>query len=309
MVTLSDEQEALLEEQAFELGTKVAQIFSGIIFAGLAGWLTVTNGTKLAFVQRAALEKRLTVCCFLNTYVGFFSAFFNFFQLTQVDDAILPANDGFTMDLARPIEWIMTCPLMQLSLVLMGGAKIPEYRRYMMPGFSVTILLLGTASTFMPMDALKITCYIAGVLIFGVMVYFNRQQILEYSGGEEGLLTGDSEFRKATLLLISTWCPFPTWYVLSPEGFGIIDNVLLIQVGWAFLNIVAKFVFIFYIQRIKDLYCNRLKTKRELTTTNRALNIFGGPAPTRRGSRITRPGTTTPPRPTSSRRGSGRRAS
>lgn len=51
----------------------------------------MSNGTKLAFVQKAALEKRLTVCCFLSTYVGFFSAFFNFFQLTAVDDVILPA--------------------------------------------------------------------------------------------------------------------------------------------------------------------------------------------------------------------------
>lgn len=33
--------------------------------------------------------------------------------------------------------------------------------------------------------------------------------------------------------------------------------------GWAFLNIVSKFTFIFYIQRIKDNYCNRLKVKRE----------------------------------------------
>merc|ERR1719450_776738 len=64
-----------------------------------------------------------------------------------------------------------------------------------------------------------------------------------------------------------TWFPFPIWYCFSPEGFGFIDDVLLIQVGWAFLNIVSKFSFIFYIQRIKDTYCNRLKTKRELIGT------------------------------------------
>ena len=123
---------------------------------------------------------------------------------------------------------------------------------------------------------------------------------------------GDSEFRKASILLIVTWVPFPTFYALSPEGFGalanfvflhhifsvepmcspmflfvthgkpeilretsfldsgIITDVLFVQaccgvgscgvrtawvgaqVGWAFLNIVSKFTFIFYIQRIKD---------------------------------------------------------
>mmetsp|Transcript_40629 Transcript_40629/g.102071 ORF Transcript_40629/g.102071 Transcript_40629/m.102071 type:complete len:963 (+) Transcript_40629:123-3011(+) len=261
---MSQSHEDILQQEAFDQGTKVAQIFSGIFFSGLAAWLTVTNGTKLAFVQRAALEKRLTVCCFLNTYVGFFSAFFNFFQLTDVDDAVLPNSESFTLDLSRPIEWVMTCPIMQLVLVLMGGAKIPEYRRLLMPFFSVFILGCGTTSTFMPNVPLKAACWGVGFSMFCVMVYFNRMQIIEYSAGEEGLLQGDSEFRKATMLLISTWFPFPIWFLCSPEGFGFIDNVLIIQVGWAFLNIVSKFVFIFYIQRIKDLYCNRLKTKREL---------------------------------------------
>ena len=35
----------------------------------------------------------------------------------QVDDFLLPGTDdsngGFTLDFARPIEWICTCPLMQ----------------------------------------------------------------------------------------------------------------------------------------------------------------------------------------------------
>eukprot|EP00445_Apocalathium_hangoei_P006828 CAMPEP_0203854946 /NCGR_PEP_ID=MMETSP0359-20131031/9366_1 /ASSEMBLY_ACC=CAM_ASM_000338 /TAXON_ID=268821 /ORGANISM="Scrippsiella Hangoei, Strain SHTV-5" /LENGTH=726 /DNA_ID=CAMNT_0050771453 /DNA_START=48 /DNA_END=2224 /DNA_ORIENTATION=+ len=266
----------LIKQKAFDQGTKVAQIFSGIFFAGLAIWLTTANGGSLSFVQRAALEKRLTVCCFINMYVSMFSTFFNIFQLTNVDDAILPVPGGFTLDLARPIEWVLTCPLMQLSLVLMGGAKLPDYRRYLMPSFSISILMCGTTAAFMPIVAVKILMFVVGVTLFVTMASFNRLQIIEYSNGAEGLTTGDSEFRKATLLLLTTWAPFPTWFVMSPEGFGIITNVLVIQVGWAFLNIVSKFTFIFYIQRIKDLYCNRLKTKRELTgNANGNKKMFG----------------------------------
>lgn len=83
---------------------------------------------------QAALEKRLTVCCFLGAgapkgsracssclevYVGAFSAFFNFFQLTeagrpitfepslQVDDVLLDRDSSFTLDFSRPLEpWI-----------------------------------------------------------------------------------------------------------------------------------------------------------------------------------------------------------
>jgi len=264
-----EEKTALVESQAYEQGSLVAQIFSGIFFTGVAGWLTLSNGTRLAFVQRAALEKRLTTCCFLSTYVAFFSCFFNYFQLTAVDDLVLPEPNGesnYTLDLARPCEWIMTCPLMQLSLVLMGGAKIPEYRRYLMPAFSAVILALGTLGAFAgaTIFAIKAICWTISCMIFCVMVYFNRLQIIEYSNGQEGLIQGDSEFRKATVLLIATWSPFPFWYVISPEGLGLIGDPLFIQVGWAFLNIVAKFSFIFYIQRCKDMYCNRLKTKREL---------------------------------------------
>jgi len=265
----------LLQQEAFDQGTKVAQIFSGIFFGGLATWLTVSNGGSLAFVQRAALEKRLTVCCYINMYVAMFSTFFNIFQLTNVDDIVLPVESGFNLDVARPIEWVLTCPLMQLSLVLMGGAKLPDYRRYLMPSFSIVILSFGTAAALMPIFAIKILFYILGIMIFTTMASFNRLQIMEYSNGQEGLTTGDSEFRKATLLLLSTWAPFPTWFALSPEGFGVIDNVLVIQVGWAFLNIVSKFVFIFYIQRIKDLYCNRLKTKRELNGGSGGKKMFG----------------------------------
>eukprot|EP00972_Heterocapsa_arctica_P095995 14162625-Heterocapsa_arctica.AAC.1 len=86
----------------------------------------------MSYIQRASLEKRLQTCCAIDTYVAMFSAFFNIFQLTEVDNMMLPhtdsGNGGFTLDFARPIEWICTCPLMQVVLVLMGGSKIPEYR-------------------------------------------------------------------------------------------------------------------------------------------------------------------------------------
>lgn len=50
---------------------------------------------------------------------------------------------------------------------------------------------------------------------------------------EEGFTQGDSEFRKATILLIVTWAPFPLWYFFSPEGLSIITNTLIVQLGWA----------------------------------------------------------------------------
>eukprot|EP00930_Biecheleria_cincta_P031915 TRINITY_DN22130_c0_g3_i1.p1 TRINITY_DN22130_c0_g3~~TRINITY_DN22130_c0_g3_i1.p1 ORF type:complete len:781 (-),score=173.96 TRINITY_DN22130_c0_g3_i1:49-2391(-) len=249
-------------QETHDVAVKTCQVFSGIFFTGLAIWLSFTNGTKLSFIQQAALEKRLTVCCFLGVYVGSFSAFFNFFQLTEVDNFMLDRQSSFTLDFSRPLEWMMTCPLMQLSLVLMGGSRIPEYRRALMPGLSLATLISGTVSMLVT-GTFVFVAYGVGMIFCAVMFYLNRVQILEHSNGQECLLYGDSEFRKATILLIATWFPFTAWYALSPEGFGLLQDVLIVQVGWAFLNIVAKFSFIFYIQRIKDNYCSRLKVKRE----------------------------------------------
>jgi hypothetical protein len=153
--------------------------------------------------------------------------------------------------------------LLQLNLVLMGGSRIPEYRRMLMPGLSATVLLMGATTLFLD------TPYIYGVwglacCVHSVQMFFNNLQIIEHSGGVESLLTGDSEFRKATIIMMLTWLPFPGWYILSPEGLGLITNITVVQLGWAFLNVTAKFGLIFYIQRVKDNYCNRLKVTREM---------------------------------------------
>jgi len=248
----------------FEYAGKMSQIFSGAMFSALVLYLVFSNSTRLSYIQRASLEKRLSICCQINTAVAALSAFLNFFQVTEVDNWILPdQRDQYTVDVARPIEWILTCPLMQLCLVLMGGSRIPEYRRVLMPAFSVVTLLFGASTLFVD-PPVTYVLYGLGCCSYACMCFFNRLQILEHSRGVEGLLTGDSEFRKATLILLSTWFPFPMWFILSPEGLGIIDSVVLVQMGWAFLNIIAKFTLAFYIQRIKDNYCNRLKVKREM---------------------------------------------
>lgn len=269
----------MTDAEAFKISGTVSQVFSGVFFTGLAFWLSFTNGTKLGFIQAASLEKRLTVCCFLDTYVAAFSAFFNFFQLTEVQYIVLPRQTSYTLNLARPVEWICTCPIMQLVLVLMGGSRIPDYRRMLMPGLSLGLLITGFAGCFVQ-SPWTYVAFAAAFLVALVMFFINRIQIIEHSQGQECLWHGDSEFRKATILMMITWSPFPLWFALSPEGFELIDNVLVIQVGWAFLNIVSKFSFIFYIQRIKDNYCSRLKVKRELLGSQKKMDeAFGSVTP------------------------------
>jgi bacteriorhodopsin len=250
-------------EEAFELGSKISQIFSGCAFTALACYLVFSNATRLSFIHRASIEKRLAVCCQLSLVVATISAFFNFFQLSELDNFALTGQRQFTVDVSRPIEWILTCPLMQLSLVIMGGPRIPESRRVIMPVSSAIVLCFGTSTLFLDVPYTYI-CFGCGFCIHLCAMYFNRLQILEHSRGVEGLLSGDSEFRRATLILMLTWIPFPMWFFLSPEGVGLVDNIVIIQMGWAFLNIISKFTLIFYLQRIKDNYNIRVKMKRSM---------------------------------------------
>jgi len=99
-------------------------------------------------------------------------------------------------------------------------------------------------------------------------MFFNRQQIIEQSDGEEGLFSGDSEYRKVTLVLMITWFPFPIWFFLTPEGIGLVDDIVVVQMGWACLNIVSKFTMIFFIQRVKDNYWFRAALARDLKLKN-----------------------------------------
>jgi len=253
----------MTQEDEYKTASTIAQIFSGCMFTALGLYLVGSNSTRMSYIQKASLEKRLSTICQISVMVAATSAFLNFFQLTEVDNFVLGGSRSMTVDVARPIEWILTCPLMQLKLVLMGGTRIPEYRRTLMPALSAAVLFLGALTLFIDKPYIFIIWAVA-LGIHSIQMFLNVLQIKEHSAGVETLLSGDSEFRKATIILMLTWLPFPAWYIVSPEGFGIVTNITIIQLGWAFLNVTAKFSLIFYIQRVKDNYCNRLKVKREM---------------------------------------------
>ena len=242
----------------------IAQIAQGTAFLVLAMWLIFANNAKMGGGQKAPLEQRHAVCATLSTAVALFSGFFNILQLTGIDDFEIPGyTGGFVMQLARPVEWILTCPILQLKLVVLAGARVPSYRRFMMPLLSAAVLLCGVAATFTE-GALRYIWFGFGTIFMIIMFYHNALQVTENSEGEETLLHGDSHYRTLTLLLIITWFPFPIWFALSPEGFNLVDNELMIEMGWVALNILAKFSMIILGQRMKMVHQRKIEAAREL---------------------------------------------
>lgn len=242
---------------------ELAQLIQGIMFLILSMFLIFVNNGKVTMLQRAPLEQRLSVCITLCVVVALFSGFFNLMQITSLNKIPLPRSSGYTMNIARPIEWLLTCPIMQLVLVVVGGPRIPSYRRWMMPGLTASMLIAGLAGAFTP-GGLRYLWFGFGALIQCAVVYHNVAQISEHSDGEEGIFKGVSDFRRLSLKVIVMWYPFPIWYFLSPELLEIITDPIVINMGWVVLNILSKFSFILYLQWIKTLYVRNLEATREL---------------------------------------------
>mmetsp|Transcript_63425 Transcript_63425/g.148964 ORF Transcript_63425/g.148964 Transcript_63425/m.148964 type:complete len:833 (+) Transcript_63425:61-2559(+) len=263
-VTQSQLHTVCEEEFQFEGATTVAQIFQGVAFMALAIMLIFMNNAKIGAGSKAPLEVRYATAITISIAVCLFSGFFNILQLTAIDDISIPGyTGGFVLQIGRPIEWVLTCPLLQLKLVVLAGARVPSYRRFMMPLLSAAVLLCGVAATFTE-GALRYVWFGFGTLFMLIMFWHNIIQIGENSEGEESFLHGDSDYRKLTLILIITWFPFPIWYFLSPEGFDLVDDPLTIEMGWVVLNMLAKMTYIILAQRMKMVHQRKVEAAREL---------------------------------------------
>merc|ERR1719460_1203442 len=148
-------------------------MFSSAFFF-LMSVVLMSHQTEMNFgvVQRSVMGKRLDFCMTLSLYISFFSALFNAIQLMDDDNLDLKTLQGVSivLDLGRPVEWMLTCPLMQLAVPILAGEKIPDSRRLTMPLLAFVILVCGLMSTIATNIAGKALMYCAGFLTFMVMV-------------------------------------------------------------------------------------------------------------------------------------------
>jgi bacteriorhodopsin len=256
-----DDRDKIVKEQMMS-ASRISLIFSSAFFFMLSCWL-MTHLTEMNFslVQRSTMGKRLDFCLTLCLYITFFSALFNAVQLMDDDNLLVYAIDGSTtvLDLGRIVEWMLTCPLIQLAVPMIGGEKVPDYRRYVMPLLAFVVLSFGLLSTLASNVVMKALAYAAGVIMFTMMLYMMNSCVYEASDGGENLLYGTSFLRGLSVLIALTWTPFPVWYALSPEGFNIIKDEPGMKVAVSFLNLFSKGSFILYLTRIRADFQTRQK--------------------------------------------------
>jgi len=244
-----------IEQQIMVEASNVSVLFSAIFFFGL-GVLIVGQHIQgdLHIVQRSILRKRLEYCMFVCLYICFFSCLFNVIQYGPQDDVVfdqIETRDTAILDIGRPIEWLLTCPLMQLILPILGGERVPDYRRWTMPTNSAIILVFGVCAMFSEWLPQKLAFYFCGVFCFCMLVHQMHRCVVESTNGGEGIFYGSSTIRTLVVIVTMTWIPFPIWYALSPEGFNIVKNSAAMKIAVAFLNVLSKGAFIYYLMRVR----------------------------------------------------------
>jgi bacteriorhodopsin len=260
---ISEQEKEMIVNEQMRSASRISVMFSSAFFFLMSVWL-MSHQTELNFglVQRSVLGKRLDFCMTLSLYISFFSALFNAIQLMDDDNLYIKTleGDALVLDLGRPVEWMLTCPLMQLAVPILAGEKISDSRRLSMPILAFVILSFGLASTVATNVAFKALLYCAGFLLFLVMCGQMNACVSEASGGGENLFVGSSFLRGLVVIIALTWIPFPIWYALSPEGFNIIKDAAGMKVAVAFLNVFSKGSFMMYLARIRTDHNTRQKT-------------------------------------------------
>jgi bacteriorhodopsin len=262
-LSISEEEKKMIMDEQMKSASRISVMFSSAFFFLMSVWL-MSHQTEMNFglVQRSVLGKRLDFCMTLSLYISFFSALFNAIQLMDDDNLAIKTlqGDDLVLDLGRPIEWMLTCPLMQLAVPVLAGEKIPDSRRVSMPMLAFTVLTFGLVSTVATNIAAKALMYCGGILFFMLMLYQMNACIYEASNGGEHLFSGSSFLRGLVVIIALTWVPFPVWYALSPEGFNIIRDPAGMKVAVAFLNVFSKGSFMMYLARIRTDHQTRQKT-------------------------------------------------
>merc|ERR1719235_2545291 len=95
-----------------------------------------------------------------------------------------------------------------------------------------------------------------------------NQCIKESTDSQESMFWGSSSIRTLAVIVTWTWVPFPIWYALSPEGFNIVQNSAAMKIAVAFLNVLSKGAFIYYLMRVRGDHEVREMVLADMTAVN-----------------------------------------
>ncbi|KAL0240832.1 hypothetical protein GEMRC1_006068 [Eukaryota sp. GEM-RC1] len=146
--------------------------------------------------------------------------------------------DGQPINVARYIDWIITCPLLQIQLgVIADKANLQPILMVFHVFFTNLGGLLAALSTS---HLWKLVFFLFSCFHFIMMAVNLHFLIRKHTNGSESLFTGTSSLRSLCLLTVITWVPFPILWVLSPDGFELSNLGEVSEILFNLIGLLAK---------------------------------------------------------------------
>lgn len=187
--------------QYFAISVSIAPL----LFYAWHTW-KATCGWEEIYVCSVELAK-----CFVEMYYEYDSPFTLFL------------STGNQLLLIRYCEWLLTCPVILIQLANITGLKDSFSKRTMrLLVTDVGTIVCGIASAA-SVGPLKIAFFCAG-LMYGANTFFHAAKV--YIESYHMVPRGRCKLlvRMMALIFFLSWAMFPVWFVLGPEGFGVISH-------------------------------------------------------------------------------------
>jgi len=177
--------------------------------------------------------------CLITTY-HYLRIFESFNSAYVVKDGLVIQTGMQFNNAYRYVDWLLTVPLLLLEFVLV--LRLPHTETYK-KGLRLTLaaalmVLLGYPGETLAIGFAKVIWWILAMIPFSYILY----EMIKGVGVsiKTQPLVVQSLFKKTRLLIILSWSFYPLVYILPLFG---LSAFVSIQVGFTFVDIVAKSVF------------------------------------------------------------------
>jgi len=232
-------------------------------------WETVKS---IPYMGRMPLAARLRCCSNIDKAISVVSTSIPLIAITRF------LNIG-NVNGARWVGYALTCPFMQMELLILIAPVVPCYTLNTICTFALTFycLIMAWVSSVMTgdlyngyigdflssgdLDALDLNP--KGWVIMPAMIgmatlcflqvpYLGFLYTCRGSGGRRDDMPDD--YRLMLLTVMVTWALFPLWWLFSWEGASIFSDAKSNELGFMFLNMLAKGTFIWQSSRMSDKF-------------------------------------------------------
>jgi len=177
--------------------------------------------------------------CLITTY-HYLRIFESFNSAYVLKDGLVIQTGMQFNNAYRYVDWLLTVPLLLLEFVLV--LRLPHTETYK-KGLGLTLaaalmVLLGYPGETLAIGFAKVVWWILAMIPFSYILY----EMIKGVGVsiKTQPLVVQSLFKKTRLLIILSWSFYPLVYILPLFG---LSAFVSIQVGFTFVDIVAKSVF------------------------------------------------------------------